>query len=257
MRVPGNAELLEVWEAGLPLARDQGGGNRLALLLLAAFNPGIGPEALAELPIGRRDNLLLTLREWTFGPRLTALATCPQHGGSLELDFNVQDIRVGEVDEVDGRFSEPLSFTMNGYEVSYRLPNSADLAAVAVKERVAEAEDALLRRCLVGIRHEGSSVAPESLPEGEFEAVAAALTAEMSSQDPQADTRLAVVCPECGHEWEISFDIVSYFWAEIDAWARRTLREVHILASTYGWSEREILALTPNRRRLYLEVIQS
>ena len=34
----------------------------------------------------------------------------------------------------------------------------------------------------------------------------------------------------------------------------RILREVHTLAAAYGWSEAEILALSPARRRVYLEL---
>jgi hypothetical protein len=33
------------------------------------------------------------------------------------------------------------------------------------------------------------------------------------------------------------------------------LLEVHQLARAYGWSERETLALTPRRRRRYLELV--
>jgi hypothetical protein len=33
--------------------------------------------------------------------------------------------------------------------------------------------------------------------------------------------------------------------------------DVHALASAYGWSEREILALSDTRRRLYLEMVSA
>jgi len=93
---------------------------------------------------------------------------------------------------------------------------------------------------------------------------AAALPAEvvtaiaqcMAEADPQADVQLALACPQCQHAWEASFDIVSYFWSEIQAWAGRILREVHSLASAYGWREAEILALSPWRRQAYLELIE-
>lgn len=255
MRVPGNAKLLDVWEQGLALEQIQGANSQIALLLLAAYNPGAAMESLAEMPIGRRDGLLLTLREQTFGSSLVGLVSCPNHGGSLELDFNVQDIRAEEVVELDGRGAEPMTLAFNGYEVTYRLPNSADIVAIAAKESVEKAQEALLAHCLVEIKQQGTRLSPDSMPEGDYEKVAAALAAEMEKQDPQANTRLAIVCPECGYEWEMDFDIVPFFWAEIKAWAQRTLHEVHVLASTYGWSEREILALGPKRRQHYLEVI--
>ena len=71
----------------------------------------------------------------------------------------------------------------------------------------------------------------------------------MSGADPMADIHLALNCPSCEHKWEAPFDIVAFLWREISAAARRLLREVHTLASAYGWTETEILALSPARRR--------
>ncbi len=51
------------------------------------------------------------------------------------------------------------------------------------------------------------------------------------------------------------FDILSYLWTEIEDWAQRLLVDVHTLAVSYGWSERDILALSPRRRRMYLELL--
>ena len=76
----------------------------------------------------------------------------------------------------------------------------------------------------------------------------------MAETDPQADVQLALACPACGHTWQATFDIVSFFWSEINAWAYHTLREVHGLALAYGWTETDILALSPQRRQLYLEM---
>jgi hypothetical protein len=51
------------------------------------------------------------------------------------------------------------------------------------------------------------------------------------------------------------FDIVSFLWTEIAAEAKRLLREVHILASAYGWREADIFSLSPLRRQFYLEAV--
>jgi len=63
-------------------------------------------------------------------------------------------------------------------------------------------------------------------------------------------------CPKCSHEWEMSFDICSYLWREVDNLAKRALREVAMLAAAFGWSESDILRMSPRRRRLYLEMIR-
>jgi hypothetical protein len=76
----------------------------------------------------------------------------------------------------------------------------------------------------------------------------------MSDADPQADVELALACPSCGHQWPAAFDIASFLWKELHAWALRTLREVHTLARSYGWREDDVLALSGTRRQLYLEL---
>ena len=77
----------------------------------------------------------------------------------------------------------------------------------------------------------------------------------MHEADPQADTQLSLTCPTCARVWQQAFDIVSYLWAEIGDWARRTLQEVHALATAYGWREADILAMSAQRRQWYLEMI--
>jgi hypothetical protein len=76
----------------------------------------------------------------------------------------------------------------------------------------------------------------------------------MASADPGADIDLAFDCPECGHRWQEVFDINGFLWREIHAWAKRTLRDVHVLARAYGWTEPDALSLSPTRRQIYLEL---
>ena len=51
------------------------------------------------------------------------------------------------------------------------------------------------------------------------------------------------------------FDVVSFLWAELEAWAVRTLQEVHTIAGFYGWSEEAILNLSSVRRQAYLRML--
>ncbi|HZS09158.1 MAG TPA: phage baseplate protein [Blastocatellia bacterium] len=239
------AELLAVWERG----RGQSGTAR-ALLLLAAATPDAGPEALARLSVGRRDGLLLTLRERLFGSRMTGLAACPQCRQPLELTFEAAEIRAG----ARGEQPETLAVEAGGCEAQFRLPNSEDLAALAAVGGDGRPGEMLLSRCLLRVTRAGREEpvdAAHDLPPALIEAIAA----RMEEADPQANVQLDLTCESCGHRWLAAFDIVAYLWGEIDDWARRTLREVHLLASAYGWRESDILALGAERRQLYLEMI--
>src|SRR5438874_1441618 len=78
----------KVWNFGSALGSADG-----ALTLLEAACAG-GAEDPATFVLGERDARLLTLREWTFGPDIAALVSCPGCGASQELNFHAADIRV-------------------------------------------------------------------------------------------------------------------------------------------------------------------
>lgn len=243
MRTPSPRELLGVWERGL----DQKPIQR-ALELLAVACAEESPETLAGLSIGQRDAIVLTLRESTFGSEMTGVVACVRCGDRLELTFKAADVRA----DCGAKPASELSLDVAGYDLRFRLPNSRDLAVVTQTD-LARSRSLLLDRCLLAACRDGIPTTSDQLPTEVVEAAAQ----RMAEADPQADVQLAISCSACGHEWRAKFDIVSFFWSEIEAWACRLLREVHILASAYGWFERDIVALSPVRRRFYLEMVDA
>ena len=231
--------LLDVWERGLsrPLAER-------VLGLLAAASAETSVDELADLPIGRRDARLLVLRERLFGPNLTVVAGCPRCGEQIESAFPVDAVRMAaEPHDVDTARSAEI----DGYRAVFRLPTTRDLLTLTEAE---SARSMLLARCVEihdagGAPVQAASLSPETM---------VAIEARMSDADPQADVELALACPSCGHQWSAVFDIASFLWKELHAWALRTLREVHLLARSYGWREADVLALSATRRQLYLEL---
>jgi len=241
MRALTATELLRAWERGLSQSPPQ-----RALTLLA-----LGAEAsldqLALLSIGQRDVRLFALREQLFGPMITGAASCPDCGAQVELNFAVAAVCPASSPAPP----ESLTVSCDGYEIQCRLPNSLDLADLTSVEEVATHKRRLLERCVQRALCNGESIPGGEIPDG----VADAVSERMAEADPQADVRLALACPECGHRWQAVLDVVSFLWAEIHAWAIRLLRDVHVLAATYGWREVDILALTPWRRQAYLDMI--
>jgi hypothetical protein len=243
MRALSAVELLEVWDRGrnrTPVER--------ALTMLDAACPEAPPGTLAGLDIGRRDAELLALRERIFGARMTGVATCRQCGERLELAFVTDDVRV----ESSGKgAADPVR--LDGYDARFRLPDSGDLAAASTKTDLADQRHVVMARCIVSAHRDGEPVAVEDLPAHVIDAIEEA----MQQAAPQADILLDVACPCCGHSLPCAFDIVSYFWNEIETWAWRTLRDVHELASAYGWHEREILSMSAGRRQCYLDMVRA
>jgi hypothetical protein len=242
MRALSAADLLTVWERGLSQSPAQ---RALTLLSLACTDTAV--DRLAQFSIGQRDAHLLALREQTFGPQLASIAACPACGVRLEFCLNAGDI-TSPVEEG----GKVLSLTHGDYEVQFRLPNSLDLATLDPGRDGETNRQLLLQRCVITAQREEKEIATAELPAE----VIAAVAQDMAEAEPQADVQLALTCPQCRHTWQTPLDIVSYFWAEIRAWASRILREVHILAAAYGWREADVLALSPCRRQAYLEMIE-
>jgi hypothetical protein len=111
----------------------------------------------------------------------------------------------------------------------------------------------LLQRSILGCRDKGGREVPI---DGLSEEVVEALGDAMLSRDPGAELRVDLDCADCGHAWEVFFDVADFFWRELAALAQRLTAEVADLAQAYGWSERDILAMGSARRKLYMESIK-
>jgi hypothetical protein len=244
---PLNAnELLTAWEHGLNQPTLQ-----RALILITAACPELDLDAVARLSIGARDTRLLQLREWMFGPQLLNTAQCPQCAERVEWEGNTKDLCLQTVS--DTHSAEEFSLEVDGYRLRFRLPTSLDIAAVmaAAQGDSNIGATALVKRCVVSADRTGKACELADLPEFVLDA----LSMQIEKLDPQAEIRTTLSCPECSHQWEVLFDIASFLWTEINNWAERTLRSVHRLASAYGWTEQEILNLSPVRRQLYLGMV--
>jgi hypothetical protein len=151
------AELLEAWEQAStePLVQR-------ALTLLRAACPETTREALAGLSIGRRDAYLLSLRKQIFGPELSALSVCPNCGERVELLFAVDDVCPLLCSDVNA-CGEAFSVFRADHTVSFRLPNSLDLLAIAGSNDLASARKQLLQRCLLTAEQGGESKSTDQL----------------------------------------------------------------------------------------------
>jgi len=242
MQIPSTQHLLSAWEAG----RAEPHPVQRALTLLGVAFPDVSQATLAELSIGERDAYLLAVRESMFGSCMNALVVCPQCGERLELQVRAADLQVAQPTT-----SETLSLQTNEYEIVFRLPNSADLEAIKSVSDINSAKQAILQRVITYATRQGKAIAVASLPH----TVVVALEREMAAADPQGEVLLDLSCQKCENRWQALFDVVSFLWSELDAWAIRLLREVHSLARAYGWREADILAMSPLRRQCYLEML--
>jgi hypothetical protein len=244
MRALSVGELLSAWEHAYAQRPAQ---RALALVRAACADDELDPEALS---LGERDARLLALRERTFGQALRSVAACEECGERMEFNFTTADILAMAPAEPSHGVHR---LDVDEYRVEWRLPTSGDVAALGATDDVAAASARLEESCVVGASRGDTAVAPSELPE----AVRQALAQAVADADPLADVEIALPCPACSHQNLVPFDVATFFWDEITAWAHRTLQDVHLIASAYGWPERDILAMTALLRQLYLEMLRA
>ncbi|MCP5129680.1 MAG: phage baseplate protein [Pseudomonadales bacterium] len=242
MRALTAAEVIRLWE----LASRYHPVDR-ALAVLQLLIPDQHRDILAGFSLGQRDQLLLAVRQATFGDRVAGIDHCPQCDETVEFELSC--------DTLLAQSGEPgaASLDYQGYRVVLRPLNSFDLAAAAAATSLEQARALLQRQCIVEVSLQGEAVASDQLPAG----LQDRLNETALAADPQAEILLDLDCPACGHKWHSLLDIVHILWAEISARAQHLLREVHLLASAYGWSEQQILELSPTRRASYLRMVSA
>lgn len=237
--------LLTMWERAYGLGPVQKG-----LTLLSIARPQQAIRQLVNLTIGERDAALLDLRVRLFGSQIESVASCPQCPDKIQVSFSVSEIRLSEVSRLG-----PLEVQIDDRSATIWPLTSADLLAVEVEPSARLRREALLQRCISCSDFDTT----ESLP-AQFvnwsDSAQRTIAETLARIDPQADIRIALSCSRCSHAWSSRFDITSHLWSEIDAWAQRLMAEIHALAFAYGWAERDILAMTPWRRHLYMGMLR-
>jgi hypothetical protein len=222
---PRAETVLQMWERGRcehPVDR------ALTMLSLLSGRPR---DELAGMSIERRDGQLLAWRATIFGSQLPGYARCPDCGCGVDVALSVP-----AEDDIEESFTVEVS----GQTVAARLPTSLDLAAMATSGSVGEASRALVARCT------GDGAA---MPDPQ---IARAVEAEWDRRATLSAGSVSLGCPDCDRQWALDVDVAEFLWREIEIHVVRLLQEVDLLARRYGWSERDILALSTTRRRLYL-----
>jgi hypothetical protein len=205
-------------------------------------------DQLTKLDIASRDLLLLNLYEKAFGHAISGFSTCPECSEHCEWETSTTDIKSIARHNVAGG-DECMDLTEGDRSIRFRLPNSADLAA-AIGLDTESARMLVLRRCVTEATFCGE---PE--PVNLSDAIMQAISSRMSECAPLAEITLDIKCPACEHGYQACFDIASFLWTKLSLEAKGLIREIHLLAKEYGWSEKDILSMSAVRRNLYLEMV--
>lgn len=214
-------------------------------LALVHLSDSVGPEDAAALPLGARDRLLLELRARIFGDTLTMSCECVACGAPLELNSQASALLNSSAPIAGGAEAAELQF--EDLRVRVRLPNSRDLAFALAQTAPESAHRALMARCIVSLQRGSAPIDCDDLEDRERTRIAEYI----GELDPLAEIAFRPECPECGESFRAYLDVGQFLWAELEQKARALLDQIHVLATAYGWTEREILQLSALRRSAY------
>lgn len=221
--------ILELWEAAVGLPRR----HRVDALLRHLDAPR---------SLGERNRALIAVRGMLFGRSWELRSDCP--ACATECGFLVDSVELAESLESPPLRDAEAEFDREGRPIALRAPVADDLSAIGDHADVAGAARALLARCVQ------ADVDLSLLGDNGIER----LEARIESLDPAATISFALTCPACDHKWPAPFDVAEGLWMELQRAAERSLTEVDALARSYGWTEEQVMELSPVRRAAYLQL---
>lgn len=239
MAVVDAADVMQLWEDN----RDRDELSRSVALSAIADPPLAFPDA-AGLAIGQRNSRMLQLRQRWTDEELEVTAQCPDC--ETQLEFTVDPVRLIEAAPAD---PPRPAITIGDTTIHWRAVTSRDLSAAGREPDAEQAGTFLLRRCILEVTQRGVARADHEPSDAERAALAEAIEAA----DPLCEVRFDLACAACGARVTAGLSVTETVWSELDRTARSLVSEVHQLATAYGWTEAECLALSPARRATYLE----
>lgn len=204
-------------------------------------------KIVQNLTVGDRVVLMLNLRKLTFGNRIPCVLSCPSCNESLSIDLFVDDLLQNRTLKRSKKYHD---FRFLGYVLRIRPVRGTDLEQIRDVDNQFDRMEKITRSCIVSCK----PPLPDSKMSEDF---LDALSSKLEELDPFADFMLNLKCPSCGDLFETSFVAEDYFFQEINATTQQLELEVNWLAMNYHWGEKEILSLSRNKRKRYVELINN
>jgi hypothetical protein len=231
---------------------------------LGGISP-VPPDVMRRLLVADRQYLLLEVRRATFGDSVHADLVCPWPGCGIQVsvDFAVSDVPVEEppyraplhtMTLSDEAIASGADLGGDG-EVCFRLPDGSDQEELSdlLALNEAEALTGLLCRC---VQRLGPYRPPDQEQLSGLSVLARAEIEERMRQvAPRVEQSMAAACVGCGRTFIVPFDVQRFLLCELRTDSQLLYQEVHYLAFHYHWSEHEIMGMTRDKRRTYIDVL--
>jgi hypothetical protein len=191
-----------------------------------------------------RDSLLAAIYKKTYSDLLQSTIQCASCKVPFDLDFSLTAL----INYIQQSNSQDIAYKVkeNGYyELSdgtyFRLPTGEDEFAIAGLPPQSSVAF-LLEKCV---------------QKGDINLVGQQVQSAMAQIASVLATEIGAICPECGHQQEVYFDIQSFLLSRLIQEKKQVLWEVHRIASVYHWTHNEIMILPRSLRKNYVSLIDS
>ena len=229
-RTPAAEDVVRLW----PLSRRRPAGERAGAFLLA-----LDGTAALQYTLGARNQRLLALHESLVRRPIEAQVACPECG--TDNEFALPARAAAELPLAQPGAAARVS--VDGAPHAFRLPVLADLTPADGRPAPAGLADLAARTCLAP---PAPRLAPDDLDQ---------LADAWEALDPAGSLRVDLSCAGCGRRIAADADLADFVTRDLDLLVDRLMREVDVIAGSYGWSEAAILAIPGARRRRYIEIV--
>lgn len=204
-----------------------GADTTMALVRALARDAQGRPVALDQLTVTEADRLVLRLYLAVYGEGAECRMQCRACDEPSEFTVDLLDI---------ARTQDQTAPPLPDGDTHWTLPDGTRVRPPRLADLMAG--DSLIERIA-----EGSAEAEE-------------IEAWLDTAAPVMGFDILAPCPHCGETNDIRFDLAAFFAARLAGERSFLIRETHLLASRYGWSHGEILALSRADRRAYATLIE-
>lgn len=221
-------------------------------LLCSCVTSEASYEEVWRLPVGHRTALVLQIGLSSGIDTLNVLKTCRNGACGERLEIALSAGTLAESQDATVAAQTRLASVVGGHELMLRRPTGADQLAwqrQSYRSR-REAVEAIIGSLIIGPGSSEDSTGAISDDEIDI------LGETLQEADPLVGLTVEVTCPGCAESQSFLVDVQQAVLARLQQRQQRLFREVHEIAWHYHWPEDRILALSSQRRRQYLNLIE-
>lgn len=209
-------------------------GEPTRLLAALLRTPDGAPADMASLPAAVHDRLLAEVYRQEIGEIATCRAACAQCAEPFEFELALSSL-------IAAQDAEAAAVGLPGEDGRWEVADTR-VRPPLLSDTAHGGPDSLLKSLCA------PTPSDDRLPE---------VAALLERASPLLALDLDASCPHCETAQKLGFDLPRFLAAAIGNERPFLVRETHLIASRYGWSHAEIMALPRADRRAFATLIES